>query len=121
MGKILVVDDDMMNRRMAQYILSKAGHESETVESGEEAIRSIEREEYDLVLLDIEMPEMNGFDTLKKIRTLERGADLPVMFLTASNDARDQNRAEELHAVGYVNKPFLPQNLMSQVNKLLGE
>ena len=44
MGKILVVDDDMMNRRMAQYILSKAGHESETVESGEEAIRSIERE-----------------------------------------------------------------------------
>ena len=62
MGKILVVDDDMMNRRMAQYILSKAGHESETVESGEEAIRSIEREEYDLVLLDIEMPEMNGFE-----------------------------------------------------------
>ena len=85
MKTILVVDDDKLNLSAARKVLS-GEYKVIPVVRGTQVLSYLENEECDMILLDISMPEMNGFELLRKIRTMENGKDIPVIFLTADND-----------------------------------
>ena len=111
---ILVVDDDSMNLARTKKILGK-DYVVFCASSGTEALNTLRREEVDLVLLDIEMPRMNGFETFERMKDF--GADIPVIFLTASGDEEDVMSAIRLGAVNYLKKPFYPEELLKRVAK----
>lgn len=118
MGKrILVVDDDAMNLRMAEFILSKQEYEVLKVASGQECLDTLASQAVDLVLLDIEMPVMNGIQTLENIRSNAVCADIPVMFLTAADEAEVKPDADRLNVIAIIKKPFMPPVLLETVAK----
>lgn len=118
--RILVVDDDAMNLRIAEMILTKANYEIEKVTSGEECLAFLQVAKVDLVLLDVEMPGMNGMDTLTELRKNEQLAELPVMFLSASEDIAEKVADGTCQAQGFIKKPFLPPSLVAEVEKVIG-
>lgn len=117
---ILVVDDDAMNLKMAEFMLKQKGYTIEKATSGEECLEKLQLTTYDLVLLDVEMPGMNGIQTLEKIRETENGKDLLVCFLSADADINTMEAAQRLGAKDYIKKPFLPQDLWDSVEHVLG-
>lgn len=118
-NRILVVDDDDMNLRMAEFVLKKENYEVIKAASGEETLSLLENGDVDLVLLDIEMPKMNGIQTLEKIRDDKTFGDVKVMFLTAG-EADSIANVSTLNVLGYIKKPFMPKDLISQVKDVLG-
>ena len=118
MGKtILVIDDDAMNLKRAEFILMKDGYHVLTAVSGKEGIEMLKKGVADLTLLDVEMPEMNGIQTLEQIRGDDDICGSRVVALTASDDEETRRRMDELGAVGYIKKPFMPQVLQKQVEE----
>ncbi len=117
---ILVVDDDKMNRRVAEMLLTKnLGVSVLLAQDGMECISQLqENPAIDLVLLDIQMPHVDGFQTLKLIRNHSEWKDIPVVFLTASTDEETMKAAEEKGVDGYLKKPFLPAELTECVKKI---
>lgn len=118
---ILVVDDDPMNLKMADFILKKASYEVILAASGPECLDKLNENSVDLVLLDIEMPQMSGIQTLEQIRAEGSYADLRVVFLSASGEESDMQKADSLGAMDYVKKPFLPPALLDCVEKALNK
>ena len=120
MSSILVVDDDVMNTKMTEFVLKTKYEDVFCVNNGYDCIQALNDCIYDLILLDIEMPDMSGHDVLKQIRTMERYKNLPVIFLTASADVRDVIAAKSLNASNYIVKPYLPEVLLEKVEAVLG-
>lgn len=112
---ILVVDDDTSNLRMASHILSEQGMRVSCLKSGEDALTFLESNRPDLVLLDIHMTGMDGFETLAAMREKGETADIPVIFLTADDDAETETRGLEAGAMDFIKKPFIPEVLMLRV------
>lgn len=110
---ILVVDDDEMNLSRTRIILRKDGYDVLLATSGMEALHMLKRHHVDLVLLDIEMPKMNGFVTFRRMK--EQVGEVPVIFLTASGLEDDVVSTIRLGAVNYLKKPFEPQELLRRV------
>ena len=106
LARILVVDDNEMNRDMLSRRLRKQGYELDTAPGGREALEAIEKNEPDVVLLDIMMPGMDGFEVLQKIRETRSPSELPVIMATAKDEGTDIVKALELGANDYVTKPF---------------
>ena len=113
--KILIVDDDAMNRKLSGMMLKKGQHEVEVAESGEEGINLLKNAEFDVLLLDVEMPEKNGIETLAQIRAEGLGEGMKILFLTATEDTEISDAIQELKADGYIRKPFKPQELLAAV------
>ena len=116
---IMVVDDDMMNLKMADFILKQCDYETILSSSGADALEKMKTMHVDLVLLDIEMPEMNGLETFKYL--MLDYIDIPVVFLTASEDPENEMEAVGLGAADYIKKPFMPQDLLSRVAKVFSD
>lgn len=117
MGKtILVVDDDAMNLRMAEVMLRKKGYDVKKAASGQEAMALLQEEMVDLVLLDVEMPGMSGIETLDAIRAKSECAELPIAFLSASENMEQAVANGEYAVQGFIKKPFLPQKLYESVD-----
>ena len=114
-ARILVVDDDQMNLMRAKMILSKGGYEILTAESGEAALECVMSQELNLLLLDIEMPGMSGIETLEKLRAMDKGAELPVLFMTGTYEEEQQEQGKRLGVLDCVKKPFLPMAILEQV------
>ena len=115
--RILVVDDEPDIRQLVALILESAGHEIMTVSSGKEALYSLEQDDYHLVILDIMMPEMDGWEVCRQIKGRSRTKDLPVVFLTVRGQPLDRVIGlEVVHADGYVTKPFERDQLLSTIN-----
>ena len=110
--RILVVDDDDMNLTRTRVIL-KNDYDVILVNSGMKALDTLKREKVDLVLLDIEMPNMDGFETFRQMKEFADG--IPVIFLTASGLEDDVVNAINLGAVNYLKKPFIPKELQRRV------
>lgn len=119
-GRILVVDDQAANLRVVSMLLTRQGYEVATAESGETAIESYGESEPDLILLDMMMPGMDGFEVLQALREHERPLRAPVVFVTAAHDRDLLLRAFEAGVVDYVTKPFLPEELLARVNAHIG-
>ena len=116
---IALVDDDMTNLTMGSEILEPY-YEVTPVPSAVKFLSIIDKVNPDLVLLDIEMPDMNGFEAIQKIKAIPRFADTPVIFLTSKNDAQSEVEGFELGAVDYLSKPFSPPVLLKRIaNQLL--
>lgn len=121
--RIMVVDDDKITLKMCKFILEKQDQEVVTAESGKrclEFLREPSNPRIDCILLDIEMPLLNGFNTLSSIRQSEKLKDIPVMFLTASATQETVREAIRLGVTSYLRKPFLPKELTDKVAALLG-
>ena len=117
---IIVVDDDETNLKMAGHILSKAGMRVTAIKSGEALIKYLEEKDVpDMILLDIKMPGMDGFETLSRIKQIKRAKDVPVIFLTA--DEKEQTEADGLTAgaVDFIKKPFMPEILTIRVRHMI--
>ncbi len=119
MKTILVVDDEEMNLKMVEYILQQEGYDVVKAISGMSCLDYLKFNKPDLILLDVEMPVMSGIQTLEVLRASEEYKSLPVMFLTASADADTVAAAGRLGVLSYVKKPFMPQDLLDRVQKIL--
>ena len=112
---ILVVDDDAANLRMASYILTAEGMRVSCLKSGEDALRFLQENRPDLILLDIHMPGMDGFETIAAVRSNEKTSDIPVIFLTADDDSETETQGLKAGAMDFIKKPFVPQVLLLRV------
>ncbi len=116
--RILAVDDNIINLATIEQEL-KGKYEVVTVNSGARAIRYLNKEKPDLILLDVEMALMDGIETLRKIRTLDNGATIPVIMLTARKNKETVIEGTKLGILDYVLKPFDSQDLHSRIDKAL--
>ena len=112
---ILVVDDDTADLRMASQILSAEQIRVSCLKSGEDALTFLQDNRPDLILLDVHMPGMDGFDALAAIRSGRETADIPVIFLTADDDSSTETRGLEAGAMDFIKKPFVPEVLLLRV------
>ena len=116
---ILVVDDDVLNLKMAKHILSGSNMRVSCLKSGEEAVEFLKKNSPDLLLLDVHMPGMNGFETISAIREDKNIADIPVIFLTADDDSNTEKKGLEAGAMDFIKKPFVPEVLLLRVRHTL--
>ncbi len=112
---ILVVDDDTSNLKMASHILGGQQMRVSCLKTGGDAVEFLQENRPDLILLDVHMPGMDGFLTMRKMRENERAADIPVIFLTADDDSNTEKRGLELGAQDFIKKPFVPEVLLLRV------
>ena len=112
---ILVVDDAMENLELLRMLLDDDGYETYSASNGRLALEMVEQVRPDLILLDIMMPVMDGFETCKRLKESPETSDIPVIFLTAQIGLDDIVRGFELGALDYVTKPFNPTELLARV------
>ena len=117
MGKILVVDDQFGVRRLLFETFREDQHEVEMAANGAEALQLLTIYEPDLILMDMKMPGMNGIETLRQIRALDRQVD--VIMMTAYGDAQNMEQAKDLGILYYMGKPFDLFELRERVRKIL--
>ena len=118
-GHVLIVDDNINNLRIAVDILIHENLKIATAKSGKDALKALERNKIDLILLDINMPEMDGFETLKKMRAIPDYNHIPVLFVTSHTDEDFIQRGFKSGCVDYISKPFRPAEFISRVNSHL--
>ena len=112
---ILIVDDDTAILRMASRILSAEKARVSCLKSGEDALKFLRENRPDLILLDIHMPGMDGFETIAAIKEQKATADIPVIFLTADDDSSAETRGLQMGAMDFIKKPFVPEVLLLRV------
>ena len=118
-GKILVVDDENYILHILDFSLGAEGYEVITAEDGEEAVRKCRDERPDLVVLDVMMPKMDGFEACRAIKRDGELAGTPVILLSAKARDVDQKQGYEAGADDYITKPFSPGRLVDRVHGLL--
>lgn len=117
---VLVVDDDTANLRMASHILVEEGMRVSCVKSGMETLSFLQSNRPDLILLDVHMPGLDGFETLEKIRALDEDRrKIPVIFLTADEDAEVEKRGLSAGAMDFIRKPFVPEVMLIRVHHMI--
>ena len=112
-----VADDEETNLRLAGSILSKAGFHVSAMRSGQALLKYLTDHKPDLILLDLQMPEMDGFETLEKLRAMNGTADIPVVFLTADDTEEAKRKGMSLGAEDFFRKPFLPELLVRRIRR----
>ena len=117
--RVLVVDDQDDIREMARLVLESAGYSIVTASSGDEALRVAAGEPLDLVLLDIDMPGLDGWSTLRLLRADEALDDLPVAMFSVKSQVRDKMTSLQDGAVDYITKPFGVDELIARVGRIL--
>ena len=117
--KILVVDDEPTIVRLMEFILARQGHEMIVAVNGEEALQKIKAHQPDLVLLDIMMPRIDGYEVAQKLRADPQTADLPIIMLSAKAQDEDIRRGVEVGVDEYITKPFTPDHLVQVVSQHL--
>jgi CheY-like chemotaxis protein len=117
--RILVVDDDENILSLERTILEQKGFHVTAAAGGAEALKCLSSDTYDLVLLDVMMPEVDGFTVCRRIKEDPRTRDLPVIFLTAKGGGEALAEGFESGAVMYINKPFTANKLLTIVNTML--
>lgn len=122
--RILVVDDDILNRTILVKLLGNLCYQAVAAESGREALLLLAQSRFDLVLMDLQMPECDGYTTTEMIRSPENRAlqpDIPVIALTADSSTGIEERCLATGMNDYLSKPVKPEFLRSVINKYLEE
>ena len=119
MARIFVIDDDPELLMMVGMILRRAGHEAVLANDSVEGSDRVIAEKPDMLILDLMMPHMSGFDVCRKIRALDEMVDLPIMILTARIQEADREAAFASGATDYMTKPITSRQLTARIDKLL--
>ena len=114
-ASVLIVDDTVENLRLLASMLGDRGYEVRPVTSGPEALKAVAHDPPDLVLLDIDMPDMDGYEVCRRLKESEASRDVPVIFVTAFTDPCDKVRAFESGGVDYITKPFHIEEVLARV------
>lgn len=109
--RILLAEDNKINAILAVSLLNRAGHSVDTVANGEEVLQALERDTYDLILMDVHMPGMDGLEATRRIRAMDQHADLPIIALTANAMAEDRAQCLEAGMNDFLAKPMTPDAL----------
>ncbi len=117
--KILVVDDDELVVIAIQELLTPLGFMVETAAHGAGALEKVSRHRYDLVVLDVIMPEMDGVEVCRRIRAMDAYSAVPILMLTAKSGEEDRQRGTEAGANLYLSKPIAPRRLIALVEEAL--
>ena len=119
--RVLIAEDSTVNQMLAVRLLEKRGHIAVIADNGLKALAALEREEFDLVLMDVQMPEMNGFEATAAIRKKEQttGGHIPIVAMTAHAMKGDEDRCLSAGMDGYVSKPITPDELFLAISKVV--
>lgn len=122
MEKILIIDDDLRHDKMMSYLLLSKGFDVTYAISGQEALEKLRLkvvQRPDIILMDIMMPQMDGFETLREIRKDSNLKDIPIIMLTALSDPQNMEKAHAIGAADYIEKPFIPSDVIARIKKVL--
>ncbi|MDQ2634644.1 MAG: response regulator [Pseudomonadota bacterium] len=117
-ARILIVEDEPNIVESLSFILRRAGFEVDTVSDGAEALDRVRRQAFQVLVLDIMLPGMNGLDVLKAIRSDKSLSSLPVVVLTAKGQSNDRQTAEAIGANAFITKPFSNADVVERVSRL---
>lgn len=120
MAKIMIVDDSVSMRQMVTFTLEGAGHQVDQAEDGVEALKLAKAGTYEMVLTDVNMPNMDGIELTRELRQLDGFQYLPILTLTTESADEKKMAGRDAGATGWIVKPFSPDKLLATVNKLLG-
>ncbi len=120
-NKILIIDDDAFIRRPLEFILREEGFAPVTAVDGEDGLAKIEGDRPDLIVLDVMMPGMDGFDVCRRVRSDPRFSSIPVILLTAKGQENDCERGRAAGATDFMSKPYSPSELLRRVREILSE
>jgi DNA-binding response OmpR family regulator len=120
-GKILVVDDEIYIVHILDFSLGMEGYEVVTALDGEQALEKVKTEKPDLIVLDIMMPKLDGYEVCKHIKSNASTQHIPVILLSAKGRNVDQKLGFDVGADDYITKPFSPRKLVERINQLLGQ
>jgi DNA-binding response OmpR family regulator len=116
--RVLIAEDEANIAEALRFILGREGYEVACVVDGESALRRLRSDPPDVLMLDVMLPGMNGFEVLKSVRADAALSALPVVILTAKTQAQDRRLAEELGAQAYIAKPFSNREIVDQLRRL---
>jgi two-component system cell cycle response regulator DivK len=117
--RILVVEDQQDNRRILRDLLGNAGYELMEAETGEEALAAVEAQRPDLILMDIQLPVMDGYETTRRIRLNAELKSIPIIAVTSYALSGDEAKALAVGCTAYITKPFSPRALLAKVQEHL--
>ena len=120
MAKVLIVDDSQIVLNLHSYIFKEAGFDCAVAENGFLALEILNQEHIDLVVTDINMPRMDGYELTRRIRKTPELKDVPIIIISTEEEAKDKMKGMEAGANVYVVKPADPATLIAHANMLLG-
>jgi two-component system, cell cycle response regulator DivK len=118
-AKILLVEDNEQNRYLASFLLEKAGYTVVHAHTGKEALNIAQRDRPDLVLMDIQMPEMDGYEAAQRLRSTPGLEQVPVVAVTSYAMVGDREKAMRLGFVGYIEKPISTETFVNDIGQYL--
>ena len=118
-AKIVLAEDNASNRYLATYLLKNAGYTVFSAQNGHDALRLALAEHPDLVLMDIQMPEMDGYEAARRIHASPELASTPIVAVTSYAMTGDRAKALEMGFVGYIEKPIQPLTFVTQISRFL--
>lgn len=119
MKRILVVEDNENNMYLISFILKKNGYEVIEARTGEQGLELAIKEKPDLIIMDIQLPDIDGLETTKRIRKSEGDGKIPIVALTSHAMVGDKERALAAGCTGYIEKPINPDSFMAEVERYL--
>ncbi len=119
MKKIQVVEDHETNLYLIRFIFEKNGYEVIEARNGTRAVELAVREKPDLIIMDIQLPDIDGLETTKRIRASEAGSDVPIIALTSYAMTGDREKALDAGCTGYIEKPINPEAFVAEIEKYL--
>jgi two-component system alkaline phosphatase synthesis response regulator PhoP len=120
-GRILVVDDEIYIVHILDFSLGMEGYEVLTALDGEQALERVRNDKPDLIVLDIMMPKLDGYEVCRTIKADPETRNIPVILLSAKGRNVDQKMGFDVGADDYITKPFSPRKLVERINSLLGQ
>ncbi|MGR3783788.1 MAG: response regulator transcription factor [Albimonas sp.] len=117
--RVLIAEDEPHIVESLRFILSREGYDVDDAGDGESACRSLAAERPDLVILDVMLPLLNGFEVLRRLRADPATTGLPVIMLTAKGQAQDRRTAEDIGADAFITKPFSNRDVVDHVHRLI--
>lgn len=119
--RVLIAEDEPHIVESLSFVLQRQGYEVEAVFDGESAIAQLRSSRPDVMILDVMLPRVNGFEVLKQVKSDAGLRLVPVIILTAKGQAQDRRMAEEIGVDGFMTKPFSNQEIIDEVRRLTGE
>lgn len=121
MTKILIAEDDQDIRELVVLTLQFGGFDVTPVEDGSLAVEKAKNESFDLILMDVRMPRMTGYEACRRLKDMDSTKDIPIIFLSAKGQEQEIQTGIDAGAADYILKPFAPDTLVNTINKVLSK